>query len=309
MIRNIFIVLFSLPIITYAQEINEKKLIVNIKYLSSDELAGRRLGTSENVKAREYIAEEFKQIGLEAAIKDSYIQNFKYDISSRYRKRLFREQPEVKRDTFLFGANVVASIKGETDKVIAITAHFDHLGIREGEIFNGADDNASGTAALIAIGEYFLKHPTKHTLILAAVDGEEMGMPGSKKLVEDFPGGIAKVVLNVNMDMIAHNDNNEIYACGTYYFPKLKEPIKSVKSSITVLFGHDNPEVKGVQDWSNSSDHKSFYDKDIPFVYFGVEDHKDYHKSTDTFENINQDFYINAVRLIIQAIEKLDKSI
>ena len=73
--------------------------------------------------------------------------------------------------------------------------------------------------------------------------------------------------------------------------------------------GHDDPTNKEQDDWTFSSDHRSFHKRQIPFIYFGVEDHKDYHKDSDTFENINQDFYYEAVKLIIQVIEKYDKTL
>ena len=180
------------------------------------------------------------------------------------------------------------------------------MGIRNGEIYNGADDDASGTAALFAIANYFKNKSPKHTLVFAAVDAEEIGSPGCKYLVDNFPGGIENVILNVNMDMIAHNDSLQLYASGLYHYPQLREPLDSIKSPITLLYGHDDPNDKELDDWTNSSDHRVFHNKGIPFIYFGVEDHKDYHKPTDTFENINQDFYLEAVKLIIQAIEGYD---
>lgn len=72
------------------------------------------------------------------------------------------------------------------------------------------------------------------------------------------------------------------------------------------MYGHDNYLNKEEDDWTNSSDHRVFHNLEIPYIYFGVENHKDYHKPTDTFENINQDFYVEAVKLIIQATENFD---
>lgn len=290
-----------------AQSIDEKKLIEIVQYLSSDNLRGRKLGTTENALAREYIAGHFKEIGLKPAFGDEYHQHFEHPVKAKNRKKLLEKASS--RETLLSGGNVVGIIEGKSSKTIALTAHIDHLGVRKGKIFNGADDNASGTAALVIIGEYFKKNPLNHTLVVAAVDAEEMGMTGSMQLVNDFPGDLKNVVLNVNMDMIAHNDNHELYACGTYHYPSLKDPLQQLNTPINLLFGHDDPKNIKQQNWTYSSDHKNFHAKKIPFVYFGVEDHKDYHKPTDTFENINQPFYISAVKLIIQAIEKLDKSL
>ena len=209
-------------------------------------------------------------------------------------------------DTTLNGANIVARIAGQSDKVIIITAHLDHLGIREGEIYNGADDDASGTAALFVIASYFKSRNPRHTLLFAALDGEEVGSPGCEYLVNNFPVPLENVALNVNMDMIAHNDSMELYASGLFHYPDLKPVLESIKSPVNLLFGHDNPDDKSLDDWTYSSDHRVFYQHHIPFVYFGVEDHQDYHQASDTFENINPEFYVEAVKLIIQSIEGYD---
>ena len=119
----------------------------------------------------------------------------------------------------------------------------------------------------------------------------------------------SNIVLNINMDMIAHNDKNELYAVGLYHYPQLKPQLETIESPITLLFGHDDKSNKEQDDWTYASDHRSFHKEKIPFVYFGVEDHKDYHKPTDTFENINQDFYVEAVQLIIQAIANYDAAL
>jgi Zn-dependent M28 family amino/carboxypeptidase len=107
--------------------------------------------------------------------------------------------------------------------------------------------------------------------------------------------------------MIAHNDSLQLYASGLYHYPDLKQPLEGLKSTkITLLYGHDNPNDKKIDDWTYSSDHRVFHRKGIPYIYFGVADHKDYHKSTDTYKNINKAFYIDAVRLIIESIEAYD---
>jgi Zn-dependent M28 family amino/carboxypeptidase len=144
-------------------------------------------------------------------------------------------------------------------------------------------------------------------LYFAAVDAEEIGSLGCEYLLEHFPIDIENIVLNVNMDMIAHNDSLELYASGLYHYPNLKQPLDNLDpSDITLLFGHDDPNEKDVDDWTNSSDHRVFHKRQIPFIYFGVEDHEDYHKDTDTYDKINEAFYVKAVTLIIDAIRKYD---
>ena len=99
------------------------------------------------------------------------------------------------------------------DKVIALTAHYDHIG-RQGErIFNGSDDNASGTVALFQLGAYFAKHPPKHRLIIAALDCEEIGMQGATAFLDLVT--VDKIALNVNLDMISRDTEGKLYAVGT----------------------------------------------------------------------------------------------
>lgn len=292
-------------------KINEVQLINNIKILASDSLEGRSFTKPGNYKAQQLIASEFKRLQLASPLDSGYIQQFNTTLKGKRRQRLFPVKGKKRNDTnvpdtTVIGGNVVAMIKGKSNKSIVITAHHDHLGIRKGKIYNGADDDASGTAAVIAIAEYFKNKTPNHTLFFTTVDAEETGMYGSKYLVNNFPLGKENIVLNINMDMISNNDKNELYACGLFHYPQLKKPLTKIKSTIKLLSGHDNSKDKTKDDWTGSSDHISFHKEKIPFIYFGVEDHKNYHKDTDTFKSINQPFYKEAVKLIIQAVENYD---
>lgn len=292
-------------------KINDRMLLSNLKILSHDSLEGRRFGSKGNILAQEFIAHKFDSIGLTPAFPNGSIQKFPYTFKGKSRQRLYptlnpNEDFSNVKDTTVIGGNVVTMINGEIKKAIVITAHLDHLGIIDGKIYNGTDDNASGAAALISIANYFKTKKTKHTLIFAAVDAEEIGSLGCKYLLNNFPINTENIVLNINMDMISHNDSLEIYASGLYHNPTLKTPLEKLNSKITILYGHDDPNNKDEEDWTYSSDHREFHKRKIPYIYFGVVDHKDYHKSTDTFENINPEFYIEAVQLIIDAIEGYD---
>ena len=294
-------------------QIDKKALIENIKILSHDSLEGRGFSKKGNYKAQTFISNQFDKIGLEKVQNDDFIQKFPYTFSGKRRQRMFpienaNEDFSNVPDTIVYGGNVIGKIAGKSNKTIVVSGHLDHLGIRNGKIYNGADDDASGTAALFTIAKYFKKYKPKHTLVFAAVDAEEIGSLGADYWLKNYPNK-KDIVLNVNMDMIAHNDSNELYACGTYHYPQLKAPLQNLNSPIKLLFGHDNPNDKIKDDWTFSSDHRIFHKEKIPFIYFGVEDHKDYHKPTDTFENINQEFYAESVKLIIEAIENLDSSL
>ena len=277
--------------------INAEQLLNDLKTLSADDMEGRGTGTKGISKAREYIVNRFKESGLEP-LDDTYFQDF--EIVSR--------QPTEK----LKGINVLGFIKGKKnpENFIVITAHYDHLGIKNGEIYNGADDNASGTCALFAIAKYFVKNQPSNSLVFVAFDAEEMGLQGSKYFVRTLPVLKESILLNINMDMISHNDKNELYATGTFSYPKLKPFLETVQKTapVKLLLGHDDPKL-GHDNWTDQSDQGSFYKVNIPFIYFGVEDHKDYHKSTDDFPTINQPFYVHTVETIVVATELFDKNL
>lgn len=268
-------------------------MMEDFRKLSHDAAEGRKTGTKGAESARRFIIRQFTTMKAKSLNKGyrhpfSFVNNEKDTIQ---------------------GENVVAYIRGRQQKAIVITAHYDHLGIIDGNIYNGADDNASGVSALLAMAEYFKRHKPNHTIVFAALDAEEMGLRGARALVEDENMPMEMVILNVNMDMISKNDKNELYVAGTHHTPKFKEILEGVKTApLKLLFGHDTPDL-GYNDWTNSSDHAAFHAKGIPFVYFGVEDHENYHKHTDTFENINQAFYLKSTEAILACVLALDQAL
>lgn len=293
-----FLVFMALPWILVAQESDKNLLLSDLRYLASDELEGREPLTAGSIKARDFIKHRFDSLGITSQYRD-YEQYFTL--------RGDRGQGPVLGQT----ANVIGFIPGEkSDKIIVVTAHFDHLGKKRGRIYNGADDNASGTAGLMALAAYFSRNKPRCSILIAALDAEEMGLQGARALVKDFPFPLEEVLLNVNMDMISRSDKNEIFAVGTRHYPQFRQVLEESAqgAEIHLRFGHDAPGT-GRDDWTNASDHAAFHEKGIPFVYFGVEDHEDYHKTTDTYENVDHEFYHHAVNLIIRAVRDLDESI
>lgn len=267
-------------------------LINRLAHLTTAEMAGRESATPGGLLAQQYVLRQFDSLKIEKAF-DSYLQPFK-----------------LRNDTALTGNNIVGIIRGTRypDSYIAITAHYDHVGVRNGDIYYGADDNASGTAALLTIAQYFKKNPPQHSLLIVAFDAEEKGLQGSRYFVDHLPVPQSSIIMNVNMDMVSRNDKNEIYACGIYHYPFLKKYVDSVQliSSVSVRFGHDDPKT-GSQDWTKQSDHYAFHLKKIPFLYFGVEDHPDYHKPSDTFDKIDKSFYYQVCGMIAKTIMVLDR--
>ncbi|WP_142454590.1 M20/M25/M40 family metallo-hydrolase [Gracilimonas mengyeensis] len=270
--------------------LDTEQLIEDLRFISSDTTEGRRAGTEGNRIAREYIVERFKETGAQP-FQGSYTHEFEFTN---------------RQDEQMTGVNVIGQITGDSDSVIVITAHYDHLGKQDSLIYNGADDDASGTSALLAYAEYFSQVQPNHTLVFAAFDAEEMGLRGARAFVQDSVF-LEKVKLNINLDMIAQNQENELYAVGTYHYPELKTVLDSIDTgAINLQFGHDDPN-SDLDDWTYASDHGPFHQQGVPFVYFGVEDHEHYHSHTDEFETIPQDFYKSSVQLILNAIEAFDE--
>lgn len=264
-------------------------LIQDIKILSSDIMEGRKTGTEGSKKARAYIIDQLKKIGVAPLVPD-YVQSFTV------------------RPATVTGTNILAVIPGKQTETIVISAHYDHLGIRNNIIFNGADDNASGVAALLSMARYFTKHPPQHRLIFAFFDAEEMGLQGSSYFTNTVNLQDEKIILNINLDMVSRSDKNELYACGGYHSPDLKKRLEQVNppDGFVLRFGHDNPAL-GHNDWTNQSDHFSFHQKKIPFVYFGVEDHPDYHRATDDFGKINRVMFSKSTETILSCVKMLDQ--
>ncbi len=283
------------------QSIDADKLMKHIEFLASDDLEGRKTESEGNRKAQSYILNEFRSLDLETHYSD-FQQKFSFE--NRRERKAYND-----------AVNIVGFVPGKSSrKLIVMTAHYDHVGIGRAvagdSIFNGADDNASGTAALMLLAEYFKENQPEHGIIFAALDGEEMGLQGARALVRDFPFPLEEIVLNINMDMISRNDKGELFASGTYYNPSLKSVLEpaSADSPLKLRFGHDEPNT-GPDNWTQSSDHGPFFEKNVPHIYFGVEDHEDYHKPSDEVKNIDPEFYANAVNLILKCTLALDQQL
>lgn len=275
--------------------IDSSRLLADLKALSADGMEGRRTGTAGAEKARAFIVDRFKASGI-APFGSSYEHSFTLPGRGNTRGR---------------GVNVIGHVDGKRQprRYIVVSAHYDHLGIRNGMVFNGADDNASGTAALFAIGKYFAAHPPSNSLIFAAFDAEEGGLFGSQAFVKQPPVDDAQLFLNLNLDMIGRAPDKRLFVVGTSRQPVLRSYIDAVakKSSVRLLTGHEDPSKP--EDWTRDSDHYSFMQARIPALYFGVEDFEQHHKATDDYETITYEFYVQAVETLIQVVEEFDANL
>jgi Zn-dependent M28 family amino/carboxypeptidase len=276
--------------------INAEQLLLDLKVLSADDMEGRKPDTAGSAKARDYIVKRFKESGIKP-FGESYFKPFDFSFS--------------KETAVHHGVNVIGYLEGTARKghYLVVTAHYDHLGIKDGQIYNGAD-NASGSAGLFAVASYFKEHPPANSILFCAFDAEEDSPAGgASNFINHPPVKLESMVMNVNLDMICRDKNDLLYAVGTYHYPFLKPYLEKVasQSKIKLRLGHDNPTQKEIEDWTTESDHFHFHAKKIPFIYFGVEDNEQHHRPTDDYENITPGFYVHAVETILAAIEEFDR--
>lgn len=287
-----------------APAIDSAGMLRDLYRLADDSMRGRRVGTTGGAKARDFIASRFDALGLDR-VGPGRIQPFS------------RMAP----GGAINGFNVAGVIRGTTfpDRYIVVSAHFDHIGAVEpgspcrpagaDSICNGADDNASGTAALLALAAYFTRKPPTHSLLFVAFDAEELGDLGSKAWVDDPPVPLAAILIDVNMDMVGRNAKQQLYAAGPDKYPSLGPVIQQTIacSSIRLTVGHDGSGAVGT-DWTDQSDQGAFDAHGIPFLYFGEEDHPDYHRATDHADRVMPGFYAAAARDAADFITRYDAS-
>ena len=277
--------------------LDSARLVADLSALSADSMEGRRVDTPGGARARAYLARAIHRIGLAPAA-DSLAEPFTF--SGRGGR-------------VTHGVNLVAVIKGTVhpDRYVVASAHYDHVGVRapgvHGDtIYNGADDNASGAAALLAIADWCKAHPPRNSILFAWFDAEEAGERGSRAFVDRPPVPLALIVANVNLDMVGRNLHGELYAAGATPWPVMRPLIEATAAvaQVTLRLGHDSG--AGPDNWTNQSDQGAFNARGIPFVYFGEEDHPDYHMPSDEFSRIEPGFFVRSARTVADFVRRLD---
>lgn len=267
-----------------AEVVQDAQLKKHLSYLASDELEGRLTGSKGEEKAANYLAQELKKYGLKPYEGNSYLQKFNYKV------RLNPHDSTSVKDWH--GTNVIGVLDNGAKNTIVIGAHYDHLGRNEhhhstqvnseGQIHNGADDNASGTTALLELARIYSQNKTKEKVnyIFAFFSGEEDGLIGSKHLAESIKSKYPNVLAMINMDMVGRLNHEKSLVVGGFGtspdFAPIIDKTKPAGFNITI-------DSSGV----GPSDHTSFYLKDIPVLFFFTGTHMDYHKPSDDEEKIN----------------------
>ncbi|WP_299080160.1 M28 family peptidase [uncultured Paraglaciecola sp.] len=276
-------------------------MIKDLSILSSVDMAGRKTGSVGNFKAKTFIQSRFQEVGLTHFTEyPEYIQKFAYPKPSSGSQ----------------GINIVGWVKGGNfaHQFIVVTAHYDHLGATARHVYYGADDNASGVAALLAIAEKVTEVDLSHSVIFLATDAEEKGLHGAKAFVSHLPIDKHAITLNINLDMLGEGGRrNRLYATFSRGKKQLFHLVNNVAeiSGLCLLVDHRKSQRfnrfgKHVN-WRKASDHAAFSKVGIPYLFLGGGIHKRYHTPKDSFENINQRFFLSAAEtawLILQAADK-----
>lgn len=288
----------------YAETITAKDLGKHLFIYASDEFEGRDTGEPGQKKAVEYLKNFYINNGIASPLGDSnYFQNVPSSYLSNNRRGITLKDSE----------NVVAFIKGseKPDEIIVISAHLDHEGVKNGEIYNGADDDGSGTVAILEIAEAFKKAEQagkgpKRSILFLHVTGEEKGLLGSKYYTENPIFPLANTVTDLNIDMIGRIDDrhkadpNYVYLIGS---DKLSTDLHNVSEAMNKKYMNINLDYKYNDEndpnrFYYRSDHYNFAKHNIPVIFYFNGTHADYHKPTDTPDKINYNLLENRTRLV-----------
>lgn len=276
-------------------------LLDDVRILSGDDMQGRDTGSEGGERARAYIVSRLEAMGVQPA-PFGRLQPFQAPGRTREGVKRFN------------GVNIVGLIPGArvADRYIVVTAHYDHVGANDGQIYHGADDNASGVATMLELARRLKANPPEHSVLIVALDGEERGLLGAREFVKAPPVPLSAVSLNLNFDMTARAETDgHLWVTGTYQHPDLRPIMESVtaQGAVSFAFGKDTPRDTGENNWVDASDHAAFHAAGVPFLYMGVDYHPDYHRPSDTFERIDPTVFTQATELAIAGFHALDRAL
>ena len=321
--KRLITILFLFPTVFFAQEnikfsetITIQDLERHLNILASDSLEGRETGKKGQKMAAAYIANHFNEIGIPPYKKETYYQKFKVkskkhvckceDCDVGFVKQLFGKKRRIK------GENVLGYIEGTDlkDELIIITAHYDHLGKHDSLIFNGADDDGSGTVATLEIAEAFMLakkagYGPRRSILIMPVSGEEKGLLGSRYYTDHPIYPLENKVANLNIDMIGRvdywNDTaNYVYLIGADRLRQERHDISEQvnKEYIGLNLDYTFNEEDDPNRYYYRSDHYNFAKNNIPVIFYFNGVHEDYHKATDTVDKIDFEKVETITRLV-----------
>lgn len=278
----------------YFKQITAESLTTNLTIIASDEMEGRETGSKGQKKAGRYIIDFYKKHGISfpKGAKDYYQPVPATFLNAQRNENL----PD--------SENIWAFIEGseKPEEIVVISAHYDHIGINSGKIYNGADDDGSGTVAIMEVAAAFQKaknegHGPKRSILILHVTGEEHGLHGSRYYAENPLFPLANTVADVNIDMIGRRDefhkdsNNYVYLIGSDYLStdlyKLCEEVNKKDNLLIIDYKYNDK--KDPNRYYYRSDHYNFAKNGIPSVFLFNGVHDDYHQATDEVSKIEFD--------------------
>jgi hypothetical protein len=284
------------PLAAVSPDFSARVMMETVRFLSSDDLRGRALGSQELDRAAEYIAQRFRDAGLKplGASGEGYFQKWETDDHTGQHRML---------------KNIVGVIPGRKPEwslqSIIVGAHYDHIGSsvsqdgRE-EIYHGADDNASGVAVVTELARVLNRKLTPdRNIVFVAFTGEEEGRKGSQYYLahqNQYPKD--QVMAMLNIDTVGRLGNNKLLILGSGSAKEWEHILRGAGHAAGV-------EVQMVPDELDSSDQKSFQEAGIPAVQFFSGPHIDYHRSADTADKIDADGLVKVALVAEQAIKHL----
>lgn len=278
---------------------------LDVEILAADDMEGRETGTPGEMKAAQYIVKRMQEIGLSAkGDSNSYLQHYTKQIKSNPHD----DMPSAD-DPVIDGYNVVGYVDHNMEKTIVLGAHYDHLGyggegsLHDGEkaIHNGADDNASGVAAILRMAQELKNDKyNDHNYLFIAFSGEEKGLWGSNYFAKNMTIAKDKVNMMVNLDMVGRlNEDRQIAIHGVGTSPSFD----------TTLDNENTYNFKVTKQLSGvgPSDHTSFYLEDIPVLHFFTGQHEHYHKPGDDSHLVNYDGIVDISNYIVDIVDSFDE--
>lgn len=289
---------YDKSLVVHTAKVSEAELKKQLFTIAGPEMEGRNAGSAGEIKAGNYIINYYKELGI-AAPKGGYIQTIPAGTFSRVKGEM---------------RNVMAYIEGteKPDEVVVLSAHYDHEGIKDGKLYPGADDDGSGTVAVMEIARIFNEAAKKgfrpkRSILFLHVSGEEKGLLGSKYYSDNPIYTLANTVANVNIDMIGRVDDEHLKARDFVYVigsQMLSTDLHNHLLEANKDFGMNLDFRYNAPDDPNRfyyrSDHYNFAKHDIPSVFFFNGVHADYHQPGDTPDKIEYDILTRRTQLIFK---------
>ncbi len=282
--------------------ITEALIRRHVNVIADDSMLGRNTPSRGLDMTASYIASQFKRLGLKpGGDSGTFIQRFPL------MKAGTKPTPRPSTSDFdpTTAPNAVGILPGTDpalrDEYIVVSAHMDHVGVNGGNpadsIWNGADDDASGTAGVLALAEAFATAPPRRSMIFLAVSGEESGLLGSSHFTSNPPVPIGKIVANLNLDMIGRNWKDSIVVIGQEH-SDLGSTLARVAAAHPELGITPMPDPWPQENFFGRSDHYNFAKNGVPALFFFNGTHEDYHKPTDSPDKIDAEKAARIVKLV-----------